>query len=276
MKKFMAFVFAAILSVTCAALAACTGGEDSVSVEEVKITAPASTEIKAGEKFTLEYTILPAEAAEGAKVEWEISDSTKLSYANGEFTAHTCGDVTVTAHVKDSQVTDKIELKVTVPEGYTEFTGNGYSLVYPSKFWFYSSVDGVDNWDEGLVNANGGTNNINVTTDELNEDLFAVTSGEFFETVIEAMYSIIGITVNFEQPTTVEKSTYLGVERLEINYVYSITFDGVTGSVHQTQVMFNNKEANLTCTLTLTFAASDFDDDVQLLQQTIISQFMPA
>lgn len=276
MKKFMAVVFAAILSVTCAALAACADGEESVSIEEVKITAPASTEIKAGEKFSLEYTVLPAEAAEGAIVEWEISDSTKLSYSNGQFIALTCGSVTVTAHVKDSQVIDTIDFKVIAPEGYKEFTGNGYSLVYPSKMWFYSSVEGVDNWNEGIVNANGGTNNINVTTEEMNANLFAVASGELFEATIEAMYSIMGIPVTFEQPTTLEKSTYLGVERLVVNYLYSVTIGGLTSSIHQTQVLFNNAEVNLTCTLTLTFAAGDFDNDAQLLQKTVISQFMPA
>lgn len=276
MKKFLAFLFTAILCVTCAALAACKEGGNAVSVEEITITAPASTEIKAGEKFSLEYTIAPAEVAESAKVEWEISDRTKLSYSNGEFTALTCGNVTVTARVKGNEVFDKIDLKVIAPEGYTEFTGNGYSLVYPSKFWSYSSVDSADNWNEMTYNSNGGTNNINVTTEELNSNLFAVASVELFETTIEVMYSLMGLTVNFEQPTTVEKSTYLGVERLEVNYLYSITIGGLTSSIHQTQVIFNNAKANLTCTITFTFAADDFDEDTQLLQQTIISQFMPA
>lgn len=270
MKKFMAFVFAAILSVTCAALAACTGGENSVSVEEVKITAPASTEIKAGEKLTLEYTILPAEAAENAKVEWEISDSTKLSYANGEFTAHTCGDVTVTAHVKDSQVTDKIELKVTAPEGYTEFTGNGYSLVYHS-LWNHATLAGIDTWTSGYYE-DGTTSSMNVTTETLNENYFKAPASTF-QTTLEVMYGVMGYTVTFDQPVTIEKSTYLGVERLQINYLYSLSAGSETVSFHQTQLIFNNTEANLSCVLTVTFVAEHFNAQ---LQQTVFSQFMPA
>lgn len=273
MKKILAFVFAAILSVTCAALAACTNGNDSVSVEEVKITAPASTEIKAGEKFKLEYTVLPEEAAEDAKVEWEISDSTKLSYANGEFTALTCGNVTVTAHVKDSQVTDTINLKVTAPDGYTEFTGNGYSLVHHS-LWLHSTPAGIDTWTSGYYE-DGTSANMNVTTEALNENYFKADASNF-QTTIEITYGLMGYTVTFDQPVTIEKSTYLGVERLQVNYLYTISVGGVSSSIHQTQLIFNNTEANLSCILTVTYAAEHFTDNAAKLQQTVFSQFMPA
>lgn len=274
MKKILAFVFAAILSATCAAFAACSDGEESVSIDEVKITAPASTEIKAGEKFTLEYTILPAEAIEYAQVEWEISDSTKLSYANGEFTALTCGNVTVTAHVKDSQVTDKIDLKVTAPNGYTEFIGNGYSLVYPS-LWNHSSEGGVDIWMPMYL---GSTANMNVITEELNPDYFTTASGEFFQSTIEeAMSELSGVTVTFDEPVTVEKTTYLGVERLQVNYLYTVDYSGITTiTMHQTQLIINNEDANLTCILTVTYTAEEFDEAAAKLQQTVFSQFMPA
>lgn len=273
MKKLLAFAFAAILSATCVAFAACSDGEESVSIDEVKITAPASTEIKAGEKFTLEYTILPAESADDAKVEWEISDSTKLSYANGEFTALTCGNVTVTAHVKDSQVTDKIDLKVTAPNGYTEFIGNGYSLVYPS-LWNHSLESGVDTWNSMLL---GSTANMNVTTEELNPNYFSVTSGELFQTTIEAMFELSGATVTFDEPVTVEKTTYLGVERLQVNYLYTVEYSGIiTLTMHQTQLIINNEDANLTCILTVTYSAEEFDEAAAKLQQTVFSQFMPA
>lgn len=271
MKKFLTLLFAAILCVACAALAACNK-EPTVEIDDITITAPASTEIKAGEKFTLEYTILPAEAAESVTVEWEISDSTKLSYSNGEFTALTCGDVTVTARVKGNEATDTLELKVTAPDGFMEFTGTGYSLVHP-KLWVHSSEEGVDMWQSVIL---GSTANMNVTTEELNTNYFTVASGELFQTTIEVMFGLSGATVTFDEPVTVEKTTYLGVERLQVNYLYTVDYSGITLNMHQTQLIINNKDANLTCILTVTFAAEEFDVAAAQLQQTIFSQFMPA
>lgn len=273
MKKFLAFLFTAVLCVTCAAFAACKEEEDTVSVDEITITAPASTEIKAGDKFSLEYTVLPAEVAESAKVEWEISDRTKLSYANGEFTALTCGNVTVTARVKGNEVYDKIDLKVIAPEGYKEFKGNGYSLVYHT-LWNHTTVAGIDTWTSPYYE-DGTTASMNVTTETLNEAYFKAPAS-FFQSTYEISFGLMGYTVTFDEPVTVEKSTYLGVERLQVNCLYSLTVSGVSTSIHQTQLIFNNKEANLSCVLTVTYGATHFTDSAAKLQETVFSQFMPA
>lgn len=264
MKKIIALASALVLCIACVSLAAC--GEEKVSVDEISIVAPAATEYKAGETFTLDYITVPESAAEKVKVNWEISDSRRLSYNDGKFTALTCGTVKVTASVKGCEATDEIELKVTAPEGFKEYSGTGYSLVFPSN-WNKTTVMGITTWTAG-----NGTTNMNITTEELNQNYFSA-SASAFQTVIETAYALMG--VNFTKPVTIEKSTYLGVERIQVNYEYSLTMAGITTSLRQTQMIFNNSDANLSCVLTVTFQAKDFDEEAQKLQEKIFSQFMP-
>ena len=266
MKKIFAFIAAAMLCITCVAFTAC--GE-TVTIEEISIVAPASTEIKAGETFVLDYVTVPEETSESIKVDWEISDARRLSYENGEFTALTCGTVKVTASVKGSEATDEIELKVIAPEGYSEYSNTGYKLVYPSS-WTSSAVGKVYTWT-----ASNGTTSMNITTEDLNASYFTAPASSY-QAVIESTYGLMGYTVNFVQPVTVKKSKYLGVERVQVNYIYTLTVAGSTATIHQTQMIINNSDTNLSCVLTVTFREENFNADAQQLQEMIFSQFMPA
>lgn len=268
MKKFIAF--AAIFCCIIAGLAftAC-GKEEIVYIDDISIVEPSSTSIRVGETFTLDCVILPEEVAEQAKVNWEISDTTKLSYKNGEFTALTFGNVTVKSSVKGNDVYDEITFRVLAPAGYTEYSSTGYQLVYPSN-WSYAPVGGIKQWA-----ASGGSPNVNVTTETLNK-AYMSASASAFQLTYEMAYQQLGCTVNFKQPVKVEKSNYLGVTRVMVTSLYSVSGPGVSGSVHQTQVIFNNSDANLSCVLTVTFNEGDYDSAAEHLEQTILSQFMPA
>lgn len=269
MKKIFAFVVAAMLCITGVALVGC-GNEDEpvVKIDEIHIVAPASSEIKAGEKFTLDYTTMPETAADKIKVDWQISDSHRLSYSNGEFTALTCGTVKVTANVKGNEATDEIELKVVAPDGFTEYAGTGYKLVRPSN-WTAGTLGTVRTWT-----AANGTTNMNITTETLNAAYFSAPASSF-QTAIESTYGLLGYTVDFAQSVTVKKNKYLGIERVQVNYAYSLTKGGSTSTYHQTQMIINNAQANKSCVLTVTFLEEDFDEDAAKLQETIFSQFMP-
>ena len=266
MKKFFALAFTLLLCfTTCMAVAAC----EKIEIEEISIVAPASTSIKAGETFMLEYTTVPEEAAEKIKVKWEISDETKLSYEDGEFTALTCGTVKVTASVKGNDATDEIELKVTAPEGFKEYSSTGYQLVYPST-WKSSTQGKLQTWT-----AANNTTNMNISTEELKASYFTAPASSY-QAVIESTYGLMGFTVNFTQPVKVTKGKYLGVERVQVDYKYTLTAGSITTSIHQTQLIINNADANLSCVLTVTFQEKDFNEAAALLQDTIFSQFMPA
>ena len=266
MKKFFAFLFTLVLCFsTCMAVAAC----EKIEIEEISIVAPASTSIKAGETFALEFTTVPEEAAEKIKVKWEISDETKLSYKDGEFTALTCGNVKVKANVKGNEATDEIELKVTAPEGFKEYSSTGYRLVYPSK-WTASKQGKLQTWTSSKE-----TTNMNVSTEELNTSYFTAPASSF-QSVIESTYGLMNITVNFKQPVTVKKDKYLGIERVRVDYLYTLTAAGTMMTIHQTQMIINNADADLSCILTVTFQERDFNEAAEELQDTIFSQFMPA
>ena len=265
MKKLLAFIAAVMLCIPCVALASC--GE--TPIDEISIVAPASTEISAGETFTLEYKTVPEEAAEKIKVNWKISDMTKLSYKNGEFTALTCGTVKVTASVKGSEATDEIKLKVKAPKGFSEYSDTGYQLVYPSS-WTPSTLGKVQMWSTA-----SGYPNMNIVTETLNAAYFS-SPASAYQTKIETTYSLMGYTVNFTKPVTVKKSKYLGVERVQVDFLYTLTAAGSTTSIHQTQMIFNNAKVNLSCVLTITYRAEDFNAAAEKLQETLFSQFMPA
>ena len=266
MKKFFALAFTLLLCfATCMAVTAC----GDVSIEEISIVAPVSTQIKAGDTFTLEYTTVPEDAAEKVTVKWEISDETKLSYKDGEFTALTCGNVKVTASVKGNEATDEIDLKVTAPDGFTEYSETGYQLVYPSQ-WTPSKQGKIQTWT-----ASNNTTNMNITTEDLNKSYFTAPASSF-QTVIEATYGLLNFTVNFKQPVTVKKDKYLGIERVRVDYIYTLTAGTTTTSIHQTQMIINNADVNLSCVLTVTFQEKDFNEEAEQLQDTIFSQFMPA
>lgn len=267
MKKFLTIVLSAlILTTLCGLFTACT---EAVELESFAIIAPASTQVNAGEQFTLEYTTVPAEAAERIKVNWEISDSKKLSYKNGEFTALTCGSVTVTAHVKGSDVTDTITLSVEPPAGYTYYTQGDYALVYPSN-WQYEMMGAIPTWTD-LISGNS----INATSEDLNKSYFSAPAGSF-QAAIETTYSLMGITVNFIEPVTLKRSTYLGVQRVQVNYHYSMSASGVTVTCYQKQLIFNDAEANLSCILTFTVMEEDYSESASLIWETVSNQFMPA
>ena len=269
MKKFFA-IAALLCCLSCVALTACGEEENIIPIEEISIVQPASTEIRAGEKFTLGFTTVPAEAAEEVHVNWEISNSQRLSYENGEFTALTCGTVKVTASVKGNEATDEIELKVIPPQGYTQYSKTGYSLIYPSN-WTYNALGNIDTW-----NANDGTTtNMNMTTEPLNKT-YMTASGSIFQASYETMYSLMGYTVNFTQPVKAEKSNYLGVDRVQVTAVYTLTVGGTSMNIHQTQMIFNNSDVNLSCVLTVTYRAEDYNDAATQLEKTVFSQFMPA
>lgn len=266
MKKFFAILVTAILCITCMALAAC---DKVIPIESISIVQPASTEIRAGESFELAYTTAPEEAAKEIKVNWKIDDTSVLSYKNGKFTALTCGTVKVKATVKGNTATDEIELKVTAPEGFSEYSNTGYKLVRPSN-WSQSKVGQIYTWT-----ASNGTTNMNVGTEELNKTYFVASAGSY-QSMIETSYGLMGYTVKFDKATTVKKSTYLGVKRVQVTYLYTLTKGSSTMKFHQTQLIFNNSDANLSCVLTVTFLQEDFDEDAAKLQQTIFNQFMPA
>ena len=268
MKKFLALA-ALLCCISCVAFTACGKEEEIIPIEEISIVAPSSTEIRAGEKFSLGFTTVPEEAAEKVHVNWKISDSKRLSYENGEFTALTCGTVKVSAHVKGNEATDEIEIKVIAPRGYTQYSKTGYSLVYPSS-WTYSALGNIDTWT-----ASNGTTNMNVTTEALNKAYMTATASAF-QASYETMYSLMGYTVNFTQPVKVEKGNYLGVDRVQVTSVYTLTVAGSTMNVHQTQLIFNNSNANLSCVLTVTYHVEDYDAAATQLEKTVFSQFMPA
>ena len=262
MKKLFAFVLTAMLLVTSLALVAC----GNVEVSEISIVASA-TEYCAGEKFQLDYTVVPAEAKEDVKVNYEISDSRRLSYEKGEFTALTFGTVKVKATVKGSDVSDEIELTIKAPNGFKEYSGKGFQAAYPSN-WTAAPLGGIQTWT-----AANGTTNMNVVTEELNETYFTAPASSF-QTVIETTYNLMGFTVKFDEPTTVKKDTYLGVKRVRINYLYSLTIAGETTKLHQTQIVMNNEDANLSCVLTVAYRSEDFDAAAELIEERIISQFI--
>ena len=268
MKKFFAFFVTLLVCCTaCIALGAC--GE-VIHVDEIHIVAPASTEIRAGETFTLEYTTLPEEAAEKIKVNWKISDSRRLSYADGEFNALTCGTVKVTASVKGSEATDEIELKIIEPEFFSRYVGRGYVVVHPTN-WIKSTQGTIDVWT-----ASNGTTNMNVTTEQPLNNAYFSSPASSFQAAMKTTYELLGYTVDFVQPVTVTKKKYLGVERVRVDYVYSLTIENTTTTLYQTQLIVNNADKNLSCVLTVTFREENFDDKAQQLQETIFSQFLPA
>lgn len=265
MKKWFAVVLMVLLCcITCGAFAAC----EKVEIDEIEIVAPALGEVAAGETFKLEYRTVPEEAAEKVKVNWKISDPKRLSYKDGEFTALTCGTVTVTASVKGSSVTDEVNLTITAPAGFSGYSGTGYRLVYPSS-WTAGKVGGIQTWT-----AADGTTNMNVSTEELNTSYF-VAAAKSYQTMIESTYDQAGYTVNFIQPVKLTRDKYLGVKRVRVDYEYSLTYMGISSSVHQTQMIFNNANAKLSCVLTVTFALADYDEAAQELQNKIFDQFMP-
>ena len=266
MKKFLTFAIILCCIITCTAFTACG---KSVHIDEINIVEPASTEIRAGEKFTLDFVTLPEEAAESVKVKWDISDSRRLSYKNGEFTALTCGTVKVTVSAKGNTATDEIELRVIAPAGFEEYSNTGYSLVYPSS-WKSSTVGAVRQWT-----ASNGTTNMNITTESLNPT-YMKASASAFQTAFETNFALMGYTVNFTQPVKVEKGKYLGVTRVQVTSIYTLTVGSRTSSIHQTQMIFNNESAGLSCVLTVTFHEENFDDLAVQMQNTIFSQFMPA
>lgn len=266
MKKLLATFFAFVLCFgTCVALAACDLGGSSVAIEEIHIVAPESTEITAGETFTLEYTVVPESAAEKVKVNWEIDNEQRLSYKKGEFTALTCGTVKVTASVKGNEATDEIELKVTAPDGFKEYSGTGYQLVHP-RSWTTSTVMGIRTWT-----AKNGTTNMNISTEDLNESYFTAPASSF-QAVIEGTYGLMGADVKFAEPVTLKKDTYLGMARVRVEYNYSITMLGETLSFRQTQMIINSSDTSYL--LTVTFLVEDFDEAAETLQETIFSQFV--
>lgn len=265
MKKWFTVALMVLLCcITCTAFAAC----GKVEIDEISITAPASIEIAAGETFKLEYKTVPEEATEKVKVNWKISDSKRLSYKNGEFTALTCGTVTVTAAVKGSDVTDEIKLTVTAPAGFSEYSGTGYQLVYPSS-WTANKMGNIQTWT-----ASNGTTNMNISTEALNAAYFT-SSASAFQSVIQSTYTLAGYTVNFTKPVKVKKSKYLGVSRVQVDYDYTLTVLGTTSTLHQTQMIFNNADANLSCVLTLTYRLENYNEAAQELQKTILNQFLP-
>ena len=268
MKKFLVIAMM-LCCISCVAFTACGKEEEVVPIEEISIVEPASTQIRAGEKFSLSFTTVPVEAAEKINVNWEISDSKRLSYENGEFTALTCGTVKVTARVKGNEATDEIELKVIAPQGYTQYSKTGYSLVYPSS-WTYNALGNINTWT-----ASNGTTNMNIATEELNKT-YMTASANNFQTLYETTYSLLGYTVNFTQPVKLERSNYLGVERVLVTSVYSLTAAGSTMNIHQNQLIFNNSDANLSCVLTVTYRAEDYNAAATQLENTVFSQFMPA
>ena len=268
MKKVFAFILTAFLAIaSCAVMSACK--EDTVSVEEIKIVATEAKEYKAGETFTLSYTTVPEDAAEKITVNWNISDSQKLSYKDGSFTALTCGTVKVTASVKGGEATDEIELKVIAPDGFKEYSDTGYKLVYPSS-WTSSALGKIQTWT-----AANGTTSMNVSTEELKESYFTATAASY-QSVIETTYSLMGYTVNFTEPVSAKKATYLGVERVQVDYRYTLQISVITTTIHQTQLIINNTDENLSCILTVTFWEENFDEAAAKLQETVFSQFMPA
>lgn len=266
MKKFFAILVTALLCVTCMAFAAC---EKIIPIESISIVQPATTEIRVGESFALECTTVPEEAAKEIKVNWQIDDTSKLSYKNGKFTALTCGPVKVKATVKGNTATDEIELRVLAPEGFKEFGNTGYRLVRPSN-WSQSKVGVLYTWT-----ASNGTSSMNVSTEELNKTYFVASAGSY-QSMIETSYGLMGYTVKFDKAVTVQKSTYLGVKRVQVNYLYTLTKGSSSTKLHQTQLIFNNSAENLSCILTVSFLQEDFDEDAAKLQQTIFNQFMPA
>ena len=268
MKKVLALTALLCCIISGVAFSAC-GDSGTVPIDEISIVAPSSTSIRAGETFTLGYTTVPEEAAESIKVNWEISDSRRLSYKNGEFTALTCGTVKVTARVKGNEAYDEIELKVIAPAGFNSYSGNGYSLVYPSN-WSASTVGTVRSWSAAT-----GFPNMNVVTEMLNPS-YMTASASTFQSTYESTYTLMGFTVNFTQPVTVEKSKYLGVERVKVTSAYSLYSSGTTTNIRQIQLIFNNSDKNLSCVLTLTFKEIYYGNSAVQLQDTIFSQFMPA
>ena len=264
MRRIISLILLCALCLLPCTLSAC-GGE-RVTVEEIKIVAP--EKIRAGDVFRLEYTTVPEEAAEKVRVDWEIGDPRRLSYEDGEFTALTCGKVTVSAHVRGCEAADEIELTVAVPEGFRRYSAEGYAVVYPSG-WTSSAAGRVQTWV-----APSGSPNMNVTTEALNATYFTAPAASF-QTVLESSYGLMGFTVQFTEPTVVKKQTYLGVSRLQVDYRYTLTLMGNTTSLRQTQLIFNNAEADLSCILTVTFEAETFDDAAAELQKTIFDQFLP-
>ena len=269
MKRFFALVITLLMCfATCTAVAAC---DKTVKIDEISIVEPESLVFMSGETFTLEYTTVPKRAAKKVEVDWETSDENKLSYADGEFTANICGKVTVkvTAHGRDNDVSDEITLRVKAPEGFEESSGRGYQLVYPSE-WEWSRQGDIQTWT-----ASNDTTNMNITTEALNKNYLTATAYTFKST-IEAIYGLLGITVSFTKPVKVTKENYLGVDRVRVDYQYSFKILGKTTKLHQTQMIFNNDDVKLSCVLTVTYRAEDFDEKAEQLQETIFSQFIPA
>ena len=263
MKKLLALVLTAMMLVASLALVAC--GEN-VEVSEIKIVA-ATTEYTAGKKFTLDYTVVPEEAKEDVKVNWEISDARRLSYEKGEFTAHTFGTVKVKATVKGSDASDEIELKINVPSGFKEYSDNGFQLAYPSN-WTSTQLGLIQTWF-----AADNSTNMNVATEPLNATYFKASASDF-QSTLTTQLRLLGYTVKFLKPTKLQKDTSLGVKRLRLDYFYSATVSGETLTFYQTQIVMNNESENLSCVLTVTHLEENFTDSAELLQEQIIDQFI--
>lgn len=264
MKKFLAFISATLLLMSSLLLVAC----GSVPIEEITID-KSVTEYKVGDTFTLNYTTVPEDAADQIKVNWEISDSTILSCKNGEFTAHTFGTVTVKANVKGNEATDEIELEIKAPDGFGTYTAKGYKLVYPEK-WNYQTLAGLPTWM-----ASNGSANMNIETSALNKTYFAA-SASAFQSAFETQYALMGMQGTFTQPVTLKKEKYLGIQRVRLDWAYSVTQAGVTVTLHQSQMIINNEAENMSCLLTITCQEQNYDAAFKQMEDTIYSQFTVA
>ena len=270
MKKLLAFAVVLCCAITCLAFVGCGSEEATVKIDDITIVDPPSNEIVAGTKFTLDCVILPEEVAEKVSVDWEISDTKRLTYSNGQFTAQAFGTVKVKATVKGNEIYDEIVLTVLPPVGYSEYTSTGYQLAYP-QYWTHSNLGGgIHQWA-----ASNGTTSMNIVTEEYNSAYMSASASDF-QSSFKAMYEYLGYTVNFKQPVKLEKDNHLGFTRIQVTSIYSLTYGTNTSNIHQAQMIFNNSEANMSCVLTVTFAEEDFDSAAEKIQQQIFSQFIPA
>lgn len=264
-KRILKTCSVGVLAILCLSLCAGMVGCGSVKVDSIEIVAPESGEVRLGESFSLDFNVTPQEAKEDVKIKWSVDNENRLSVKDGNFEALSCGSAKVTASASD--LTDEIELKVVPPEGYTLHSGEGYTVILPSSF---QKNPIVNSWKSNSYQYF----NFVFTEEELNENYFKAT-GSMFQATYETTFSLLGMKVNFTKPVTAKKETRLGVERVRVESEFESTALGITDKLYQTQMIFNNKEKNLSCCLTVTYNDKEYDDSIKEIGEFVLSQFLP-
>ncbi len=249
MKKFIiAFVLTIFAALSCFAFTACGVKAESIEFNETSVT----LESNASQGF--KCTVQP----ENARVKISISDSTVVSYEKGVLTALTAGTAVVKVYSPDDEgIYAECNVTVNTPKNYVSYKNSDCKFVVPSS-WSRFTVQGAEVAFRNAANSS----NINLVSESKNNSYFTASARKFKNTITEA-YEQSGYSVQFTD-CKVDKSKYLGYDRVHIVYNYSLSGK----DIHQEQMILTSGEK--TYILTLTYDHTPVASQVE----TIFSEFV--